>query len=70
MKTEEPKSTEKKALYELVKGLYGERLSEGELEEVRVGVENVVENAHTLRATTLNNRDEPSTLFKPYRRGD
>jgi len=70
MNTEDPKSIEKKALYELVRGLYRERLSERELEEVKVGVDNVVENAHALRAVKLSSRDEPSTLFKPHRRGD
>ncbi len=70
MGTKDSKNNEKKALYELVKSLYGEHLSEGELEEVRVGVENIVENAHALRAMKLHNSDGPFMLFKPYRRGD
>lgn len=70
MSSENPKNVEKKALYSLVKALCGDRLSEKELEEVRLGVETIVENAYALRAVKLENSDEPSMLFKPYRKSD
>ena len=70
MNTEDSKTVEKKALYELVKGLYGDRLSEKELEEVGLGVDAIVENAHILRAVKLENSNEPSMLFKPNRSSD
>lgn len=56
------------ALFNLVRDRYGDRLSPEELEEVRKGVEAVVEAAEALRSVKLENRDEPFSVFKPYRR--
>jgi len=69
VKAEDSKGIEKEALYSMVKGLYGERLSQWELEEVKLGVEAVVEDAYALRAVKLEISDEPPTLFRPHRKG-
>lgn len=63
-------STESEILFELVRGRYGDRLTQEELEEVRKGVERLSEAAQALRKVRLENWDEPFTIFKPYRRGD
>lgn len=57
-------------LFEIVRRRYGGRLSPEELEEVRRGVERIVEIAMELRSVNLRNWDEPSLTFKPYRRGE
>jgi len=62
------KSIETEALFRLVKQLYGDRLSETELEEARKGVERIVETAMELRGVELGNWDEPFSVFTPYRR--
>jgi len=61
-------SKEAEYLFELVKNRYGDRLSEEELEEVKTGVEKVVEASVTLRSIELENADEPFSVFKPYRK--
>ena len=61
-------SKEAEYLFELVKNRYGDRLSEEELEEVKTGVEMVVEASVTLRSIELENADEPFSVFKPYRK--
>jgi hypothetical protein len=62
------KSVEAETLYKLVEQLYGDRLSEAELEEVKKGVEHIVEASMELRAVELDNWDEPFSVFTPYRR--
>jgi hypothetical protein len=61
-------NVETEALFRLVEQLYGGRLSEAELEEVRRGVERIVETSAELRRVELGNWDEPFTVFTPYRR--
>lgn len=55
-------------LFEMVKGRYGTRLSVQELEEVRKGVEGVVEMVEALRTVRLDNSVEPCQAFAPYRK--
>lgn len=56
--------------FNVVKGLYGRRLDDQQLAEVRKGVETMVRTAEALRAVKLDNGDEPSWVFTPYREGD
>ncbi len=57
-------------LFEIVRRGYGDRLSPEELEEVRRGVERIVEMSVELRSVKLRNWDEPSFTFRPYRGGE
>lgn len=56
--------------FNIVKRLYGDRLTSEELDEVRKGVEGIVEAAESLRAVKLENGDEPFSVFVPYRKED
>lgn len=60
------KSVEAEALFRMVAQLYGDRLSEAELEEVKKGVERIVETSMELRVVELGNWDEPFSVFTPY----
>ena len=51
----------------IVSRLYGDRLDEGQLAEVRKGVEGIVEMSEALRAVSLKNGEEPMSVFAPYR---
>lgn len=53
----------------VVKGLYGDRMDDGQLEEARKAVESIVAASQALRAVKLDNRHEPFTVFTPYREG-
>ena len=55
------------ALFEIVRGRYGERLTPAQQDEVRKIVEAQVEAARSLRAVRLANADEPMQPFAPYR---
>ena len=59
---------ESEILFKLVAEKYGDRLTAEELEEVKKGVEKVVETAAALRSIPLENSDEPFSVFKPYRK--
>ena len=56
--------------FNIVKRLYGDRLTAEELDEVRKGVEGIVEAAESMRAVKLENGDEPFSVFVPYRKED
>ena len=66
MNEESPKESD--FLFEMVKDRYGDRLTADELEEVRKGVEGIVEAAETLRSVKLGNGTEPFSIFKPYKK--
>jgi hypothetical protein len=68
MSEKEAKCVESEYLFGLVKELYGDRLDPDELEEVRKGVERIVETSEELRAVKLGNWDEPFYVFRPYRK--
>jgi len=55
-------------LFEMVKDRYGDRLTADELEEVRKGVEGIVEATRALRSVKLGNGTEPFSIFKPYKK--
>ena len=54
-------------LFNLVRKRYGHYLSSEQLEEVRKGVERIVQESEALRSVKLDNGDEPLSLFRPYR---
>ncbi|MCW4048814.1 MAG: hypothetical protein NWE89_03670 [Candidatus Bathyarchaeota archaeon] len=60
-------NTEAETLFKLVEQKYGDKLTEEELEEVKKGVERIVEASMELRKVKLENGDEPFSIFKPYR---
>ncbi|HUS77197.1 MAG TPA: hypothetical protein VM050_00835 [Patescibacteria group bacterium] len=62
------KNREVELLFEIVKHHYGDKIEPDELEEVRKGVERVIENAEKLRAIKLQNGNEPFSIFRPYRK--
>ncbi len=53
--------------FALVRERYGDRLTPAQLDEVRKGVEGIVQTARALRAVRLGNADEPLQPFIPYR---
>ena len=61
----EGRKVEVEALFKLVQSRYGGRLSAYELEEVRKGVEAIVEAVESMRSVKLSNSDEPDFTFKP-----
>lgn len=69
MSQKNQKSSEADALFKLIMGRYGSRLSQAELEEVQKGIETIVDNAETLRAVKLPNSVEPFSIFRPQRKG-
>ncbi len=56
--------------FRVVKGLYGDRLDEEQLAEVRKGVETIVRAAEALKTVRLRDGDEPSWVFTPHRDDD
>jgi hypothetical protein len=67
MAAEPASDAEVERLFALVRGRYGDRLTPAELDEVRKGVEGVVQTARALRAVRLESSDEPFSPFIPYR---
>ena len=63
-------SEESETLFSLVKEKYRDKITEEELDEVKKGVERIVETSMELRKVELGNWDEPFSVFKPYRRDD
>jgi len=68
MSEAKPDDKEAEYLFEMLKERYGHHLRPDELEEVRKGVERMVETAEAVRKVKLGNWDEPFFVFKPYRR--
>jgi len=62
-----PVTTEVDRLLAIVQDRYGSRLSPAQLEEVKKGVESIVQAAAALRAVRLHNSDEPAQPFVPFR---
>ena len=63
----EAKTEEANVLFDMVQRRYGDRLTADQLDEVRKGVERVVEAAEALRAVRLDTGIEPLSVFNPYR---
>jgi hypothetical protein len=58
---------ESEHLFSIIKERYGDRLTEEQLDEVRVGVNRLTEAAKALREIRLENWDEPFSVFRPYK---
>ena len=67
MEESAPGPSEVDRLFALIRDRYGARLTEAQLDEVRRGVEAVVNGARALRAVRLDNADEPMQPFSPFR---
>ena len=63
----EDEKGEAEFLFDVVRERYGERLSAEELDEVKKGVDRVVEDARALRSVALETTDEPTSVFTPFR---
>lgn len=63
-------SEEAETLFSLVKEKYGDKITEEEFDEVKKGIERIVETSMELRKVELGNWDEPFSVFKPYRRDE
>ncbi len=61
-----PEDTEAQALFQMVRSRYGDRLDADQLDEVKKGVDAIVEAAQALRSVKLGNGDEPMNVFTPY----
>ncbi len=66
MSTGDASNNDSDALVQMIKIRYGDRLEPDELEEVRKGVEGMADLADALRASPLENGDEPFSVFIPY----
>ena len=58
--------TENDLLFDLVKGLHGEGLSDEQTNAVRGRVDEIVAAGEAMRAVRLDNADEPFIVFAPY----
>jgi hypothetical protein len=67
MEESAPGPSEVDRLFALIRDRYGARLTETQLDEVRRGVEAIVNGARALRAVRLGNADEPMQPFAPFR---
>jgi hypothetical protein len=63
-------STDTQAVMALIQQQYGARLGPTELEEVRKGVDGLLQVTTVLRQVPLANSDEPYAVFVPYRQED
>jgi Asp-tRNA(Asn)/Glu-tRNA(Gln) amidotransferase C subunit len=61
------KNIESDLLFQMVKEKYGTHLSEEQLEEVKSGLDTIIDMAEAIRAVDLDYTDEPSIRFKPYK---
>jgi hypothetical protein len=65
--TDPEKNEEVERLFALVRDRYGGRLTAAQLEELRTGVDGIVQAVRSLRMVRLENSDEPFQPFIPYR---
>jgi Asp-tRNA(Asn)/Glu-tRNA(Gln) amidotransferase C subunit len=52
-------------LLNLIEARYGDHVTPEELEEIRKGLNAILDSAKTIRAVKLENGDEPYQFFKP-----
>jgi len=57
---------ESEHLFSIIKERYGDRLTEEQLDDVRLGINRLTEAAKALRKIRLENWDEPFSVFRPY----
>ncbi len=62
--------TDVDALVEMLKGRYGDRLTDEQVGELREAVEAASERAAQMRSVPLGNGDEPAFVFTPFRGED
>ena len=67
MTEDRPSANDVETLMTLVRDRYGARLTAAQLEDVRKGVESIVQASRALRAVALQNADEPAQPFAPFR---
>lgn len=53
-------------LFELVRTRYGVFLNKEQLESVKLSINEIVKNSEALRQVTIENSQEPMSLFTPY----
>jgi len=56
---------EAEILYSLVEARYGDRCTPEEKEEIRKGLDAILDSAKAMHAIKLENGDEPKQSFKP-----
>ena len=59
---------EKEHMFNRIKLLYGDRLNDEQLESVKENIDTVLKNLEQIRTIQLENKDEPYTVFQPYRK--
>jgi len=55
------------ALFDLLKGRYGDRLTPEQLEDLRDTVGEITKRADEMKSVSLKNSDEPFLVFTPFR---
>jgi hypothetical protein len=55
------------ALFDLLKGRYGDRLTPEQLEDLRETVGEITKRADEMRSVSLKISDEPFLVFTPFR---
>jgi len=60
--------SETELLFELVRARYGDFLNNEQLESVKLSINEIVKNAEALSQVTLDNSQEPMTLFTPHKK--
>ena len=58
------------ALVEMLKGRYGDRLTDEQLADLRKAVKAASERAAQMRSVPLGNGDDPAFVFTPFRGED
>lgn len=59
---------EKEYMFNRIKFLYGNRLNDEQLEAVKESIDTVLKNLEQIRELQLENKDEPYSIFQPYRK--
>jgi hypothetical protein len=62
------RDSEKEHMFNRVKALYGDRLNDEQLAAIEVNIDPMIKVLEQLRSVPLKNRDEPYSVFKPYRK--
>ena len=60
--------SEKNHMFNRVKELYGEKLTEDQLTAIEASLSPMISVLEQLRSVPLENSDEPYSVFKPYRK--
>ena len=55
-------------MFERVKTLYGDRLDEEQLAAIEASLDPMISVIEEIRGISLENSDEPYSVFKPYRK--